>query len=349
MKTIHFNMKFFILFWLFVSLLVLISPSRIFASSIKKSPSIITYKGCHYISVDQIKSHYGLQMSLASPHLYLESGKNQIRLTAGSKRFVFNDKQLYTNHEVLFKRRSYYLSIGDLVTYSNIFQLRNDKVSNSINIPIRIRKILIDPGHGGKDDGTSPKGVKEKDLVLVLGKLLLRELNRAGFEAYMTRYSDRFIPLNHRVGMAKQGQFDLFISLHANYSDVKKVSGMEFFVGSKFKGNPHVKKALENLPKHKSFKRFMHRNLAKMSYRLAKKIEERFLTKTPLRSRGIKTSEFRVLRKAYCPAIIFELGFLSNPKDSKWINDRKNLKLASELITEAIFVYAKKGHKVFDA
>ena len=92
--------------------------------------------------------------------------------------------------------------------------------------------VVIDPGHGGKDFGTSVEGIKEKDIVLDIGLKLgqLIKENYSEIEVIYTRESDAFIPLNKRAEIANKNKAGLFISIHANYVGVKSVSGTETFV-----------------------------------------------------------------------------------------------------------------------
>src|SRR5438128_8377452 len=94
---------------------------------------------------------------------------------------------------------------------------------------LKIGRIVIDPGHGGYDTGTvGPSGLQEKELVLDIS-LKLRNLveERLNGEVILTRTDDTFIPLENRTALANQSQADLFISVHANSSRNRKVSGVE--------------------------------------------------------------------------------------------------------------------------
>ena len=98
-----------------------------------------------------------------------------------------------------------------------------------------VKTIVIDPGHGGKDTGAQGKNSNEKDIVLAVGKLLKKELEKEGFNVKMTRDKDVFIELGERANLANQWDGDLFISLHCNAIDAtperkKQIKGFHVYV-----------------------------------------------------------------------------------------------------------------------
>jgi len=93
----------------------------------------------------------------------------------------------------------------------------------------KIRVIVIDPGHGGKDPGAVSRGIKEKDIVLKIAKKLKKKLEKAGFKVYLTRDRDVFVPLMKRAELANKVKCDLFISLHCNYSRGVRARGIETY------------------------------------------------------------------------------------------------------------------------
>ena len=162
--------------------------------------------------------------------------------------------------------------------------------------------IVIDPGHGGRDSGAvGVKGVMEKDVVLKAARNLIKgQCKFDGREAhfYLTRYSDTLISLGDRCRLAKSLNADLFISLHCNDSPDSTANGVEVYVCNQ--ENPFLKQSIW------------------ISYLLEKKIAEH----TNQISRGVKFANFQVLRdlKFECPAILIELGFLSNVNGPDYLN-----------------------------
>jgi N-acetylmuramoyl-L-alanine amidase len=99
--------------------------------------------------------------------------------------------------------------------------LRPPQITRGVKPPITqkylIRKVVIDPGHGGNDPGAIGRtGLKEKDLVLDIAKQVKEQLNENGIDVVMTRDRDRFIPLEKRAQIANESDVDFFVSIHAN-------------------------------------------------------------------------------------------------------------------------------------
>src|SRR3990167_11272953 len=106
-----------------------------------------------------------------------------------------------------------------------------DKPSLAQQLGLKIKRIVIDAGHGGKDSGAvGKKGLKEKDVVLKIAKGLKETLSKeTGAEIFMTRDDDTFIPLEERTAIANTKEADIFISVHANASFNRKASGVETY------------------------------------------------------------------------------------------------------------------------
>lgn len=171
-------------------------------------------------------------------------------------------------------------------------------------------KVVFDPGHGGKDPGAvSPQGLKEKDVVLKLGKMLhgffLSGVGRAfGIDSKITRSTDVFVELAERAQISNSANANLFISLHCNSFDKKEPKGLEVY---HYPGSVLGEKA------------------ASIIYR-------EMQDQLKMTDRGVKTDTFTVLQKTRCPAILIELGFLSNPEEEKKLADDKWLELAATSI-----------------
>ncbi len=195
---------------------------------------------------------------------------------------------------------------------------------------LKIGKIVIDPGHGGHDTGTiGPNGLKEKDLVLEVGRRLGKLLEtRLGAEVVYTRKDDTFIPLETRTAVANQQRADLFISIHANSSRDPNARGVETYYLN-FTSSPEALEvaARENAVSEKSI--YELQDLVK-KIALKEKIEESrefagdvqqalhngLAAKSPgIRNRGVKKAPFIVLIGANMPSILAEISFVSNPAD----------------------------------
>jgi N-acetylmuramoyl-L-alanine amidase len=94
-----------------------------------------------------------------------------------------------------------------------------------------IRRIVLDPGHGGRDPGAiGPSGLREKDVVLKITKRLRKQLKKRGYEVFLTRQSDIYLPLEERTAIANTKRADLFVSIHANASRKRGARGIETYI-----------------------------------------------------------------------------------------------------------------------
>ncbi|GMN08433.1 N-acetylmuramoyl-L-alanine amidase [Croceitalea sp. MTPC5] len=170
--------------------------------------------------------------------------------------------------------------------------------------------IIIDAGHGGKDYGAiGINSSKEKDINFSIAKTMLlynRTILDNKYEIYLSRYKDTLISLSHRTRLVKALQPDLFISIHCNHAPNKNATGIEMFL--------HNGTSL----KHD------HQIHAKG---IAKEMITALTEQLGYRSRGIKTANFQVLRQsiATCPAILVELGFLSNIDEATYLESKEHM------------------------
>lgn len=179
-----------------------------------------------------------------------------------------------------------------------------------------IRKILIDPGHGGHDAGAIGKLSKEKNLNFLLAKEIAFALKRAGFQVFMTRNNDTFIPLRTRVTMVKKCKADLFISVHHNSSKRNlAAAGIECFAFRTPRPEDTV---------------------------LAAMIQTRLIGATGSINRGVKFANFAVLRGNPVPAVLIEAGFVSNAAEEKRLVNANFRRSAANAVAAAVKSYARK-------
>ncbi len=197
---------------------------------------------------------------------------------------------------------------------------------------LKIGKIVIDAGHGGHDTGTmGPNGLQEKDLVLDvalrLGNLLQQKM---GAEVVYTRTDDTFIPLEARTAIANQAQADLFISIHANYSDDSAIRGIEtYYLNFTSAVDALEVAARENAASETSIhdlqdlvKKIALKEKIEESHEFAADVQRSLWSgvaaKAPaVRNRGVKQAPFVVLIGANMPSILAEISFLSNSSDEQ--------------------------------
>lgn len=217
-----------------------------------------------------------------------------------------------------------------------------------------VQKIVIDPGHGGKDPGAMAFGMKEKDIVLAVAKKLATILRaETGTEVILTREEDVFIPLEERTAIANANDADLFISLHLNAHPSPKVRGLEtYFLNLSTNAEAMRVAARENATSTHQMSDLedilsdiMKNSKINESSRLAEQVhqsilqglEEQEFDKT--KNLGVKQAPFYVLIGAEMPSILLELGFLSNPEESSYFKDDHYLNIVSEEIAEGVKRY----------
>jgi N-acetylmuramoyl-L-alanine amidase len=203
-----------------------------------------------------------------------------------------------------------------------------------------IRTIVIDPGHGGTETGAiGPSGVQEKELTLVLARALASQLaERLGVRTELTRTSDTVISFDARTALANQNKADLFISIHLNSSLGAGAHGAETYCLANRATDPRAADSanVENGasgdgsgladPAALQDLQLMLWDLAQSRYleqsqRLANMIQGELNQALDLKDRGVKQAPFRVLVGAAMPAVLVELGFISNPDEEKKLQD----------------------------
>ena len=222
---------------------------------------------------------------------------------------------------------------------------------------IKVKRIIIDAGHGGKDNGTSGSFSREKDvalqIALELGNTIKKYMNDV--EIVYTRADDTFIGLKERADVANKKKADLFISIHCNAVDQNKEKsyGTETWVMGLHKTEANLQVAqrensvilLEdnNNEKYEGFdpndpESYILFSLYQNAYlenslNLADKIENQFSERVGRYSRGVKQAGFVVLYQTTMPSVLVEVGFLTNSKEEKYLND----KLGQTYIASGIF------------
>jgi len=220
---------------------------------------------------------------------------------------------------------------------------------------LKLGRVVIDAGHGGKDTGTiGPNGLMEKELVLDvtlrLGRLITQRL---GAEVVYTRSSDMFIPLEERTKIANDQRADLFISVHANNSGESTATGVEtyyFNLTSDKKGLDLATR--ENATSGSSISDLsdmLHRAVlqAKLeeSREFAQKVQQALWVNSArmnnkAHDRGVRQAPFVVLIGATMPSILAEVGFVSNPHDEKLMKRGDQREKIAEALLRGVTQYA---------
>ncbi len=224
--------------------------------------------------------------------------------------------------------------------------------------------VVIDAGHGGKDAGAIgyTLKVKEKTInlntALKLGALLEKE---EGVKVIYTRKKDVFIPLDDRAQIANKAKADLFISIHANAAKNRSASGTETYtVGSSsanlevaMRENSVILYEADYKTKYQGFDNssesyimfdFIQSKYLEQSVGFASSIEKQF-TAAKRKSRGVKQAGFWVLKETAMPAVLVELGYISNKEEEAYLSKDESLDKMAEAIHKAFVTYKKRYDK----
>lgn len=184
-------------------------------------------------------------------------------------------------------------------------------------------KIILDPGHGGKDLGTfSKKNTKyqEKTITLATSKLVKNYLENMGYNVTLTRTRDVFVALDKRAEFANNLEPELFVSIHFNSAPNKQAEGIEIFY----------------------YRTDTDKKRSALSKILAENVLKEILNETGAKSRGVKHGNLAVIRETTMPAVLVEGGFLTNENEVVKIKDQEYLEKIALGIANGIHSYVKK-------
>jgi N-acetylmuramoyl-L-alanine amidase len=225
-----------------------------------------------------------------------------------------------------------------------------------------VKRVFLDPGHGGDDSGTTHGSLKEKDIVLRFARFAAEELKRKGFEVSYSRTKDVFLPLDMRTKIAEKWKADIFISLHVNSSTHTAAHGTETYILSQEATDAEARrlallensiaetaKASESAVQDILWDMEQTAYLQESAY-LASYVQGAIVAnahallaqkKVPgdWRNRGVRQAPFYVLSRAPMPAILVELGYLSNPRDRRLLAQKFFQESLAKALAEGVKKY----------
>ena len=176
--------------------------------------------------------------------------------------------------------------------------------------------VVIDPGHGGKDYGAIRAGINEKDITLDVSKLVAAMLRSKGYKVYMSHDTDKFVPLQGIVDIAEEVKPDIFVSIHVNSSNGTEATGIETHYYHDY------------------------------SIGLAKSVHNALMAQvTTTKDRGLFKSRFYVINHTTMPAILVEIGFISNDNERAELVSEKRKQATAKGITNGIINYYRQQQK----
>jgi N-acetylmuramoyl-L-alanine amidase len=219
--------------------------------------------------------------------------------------------------------------------------------------PGKIRRIVVDPGHGGHDPGAiGAGGTKEKDVVLQIGLKLARKLKEElGLDVVMTRSTDVFIELQERTAIANKVGADLFVSIHANASLNRNATGIETYylnlaktekaaqLAAKENGTSLEKVSLLQAVLFDLMANYKLNDSAHLADEVQKAAYGKLNSQFPLKNLGVKQGPFYVLVGATMPSILVETAFISNEREEERLKDSRYQDAVAEGITAGVKGY----------
>ena len=274
-------------------------------------PDAILYN-TPYVELRTIAAQLGMRYEQSGDknRCTLSSRWTKLEFSVNSRLMHLNKFKVFLGHAVAQNRGKLYLSTHDL-----------DKTLNPLLTPQvfsskpKLKKIVLDPGHGGKDPGCANKklGMVEKEMTLDLARRLKESLEKKGYQVMLTRDSDRFVENSNRSKFANNLDADLFLALHFNSVTSTSVQGIETYAFTPM-GQPSTARSQLS----KSDKRTSPANRYDPWNALAGFYVQRQLIRT-MRGvdRGLKRARFSMLSGLNCPGLLVEGGFFQPPRRSQ--------------------------------
>jgi N-acetylmuramoyl-L-alanine amidase len=228
--------------------------------------------------------------------------------------------------------------------------------------PLEVRKVVLDPGHGGPNSGTvTSSGLEEKDLALDIAKRVRDLLREAGYRVAMTRDDDRAVSLEERVSFANREEGDVFVSIHLNWISTRQVRGVEtYFLGPT--DDPYLNQLASS---ENSFSGYSLTDFRKLlegifvdvrgdeSEELARGVQNALFrslrqVNPRLRDRGVKTAPFVVLIGTDMPAVLAEVSSLSNEGEAELLSRPLYRQHIADALATGIRTYADSRNQIAD-
>lgn len=313
--------------WFLIYVLVLFA---IFLSIPCSALKTITFQDKAYVYLQEVAKEFGMTITKNQEYCTLRNSINYMSFKFDKKSATINGVDITLLFPAAYNRGAPVISQKDFY-----FVLEPILRTKSLKRQY-VRTIILDPGHGGDDNGTSGAYSKEKNIALSIARKVASYLSASGYKVIMTRNSDKFIPLKDRTEVISRYKGDIFVSIHAN-SAKKNISGYETFVlAPQGTSSTYTKNAVhtyENGNRH-------DKNNERLGYEINKA-----LGITAGEDRGLKHARFAVLKYATKPAALVETGFLSNRTEEKLLNSPAYQDKVAKAIATGIISYSNAAAK----
>lgn len=258
-----------------------------------------------------------------------KKGSTRVEVHSKKRYAIVNGSRLYLGHSPSFDHNKFFVKKQDWEKrFAPIAKPPKTKAP---------RRIVLDPGHGGKDPGKiNKRKMYEKTYALDISRRVAKILRSRGYLVLMTRDGDQTLELKDRPDKANKWNADLFVSIHLNAASATSARGIETFAltpvgetsthdaGGKAKSKADVGNAKDALNSLFAFK-----------------LHSALVSKTDAEDRGVKYANFAVLRTLKCPGALVECGFLTNASDTALVATKNGRERIATGIANGIDAYAR--------
>jgi N-acetylmuramoyl-L-alanine amidase len=308
-----------------------------------------------------VREGYAWDYDPFSQVLILEKNDQEAKLLVGSKTVLVGKDPFELSAPVILREGVVYAPVD----FQKILQpsvCRLPAPSPEAGAFLRpVQTVILDAGHGGKDPGAIGRlGLKEKTVVIDVVSRVKRELEHCGLSVSTTRDDDTFIPLPERSALANRGGSDIFVSIHANANRSRRIEGFEVYhLTEKIDDNARALDAAESGPPSVAGEEagaasfvsqailwdLVYTENRRESIALARCIGNAVSRRIGLKVLGIKGAGYAVLKGTQMPAVLVEVGYISNREGERRLGDPNYRQRLAEAIAQGIMDFKNMAEK----
>ena len=313
-----------------------------------------------YYNVYELNKVFGslIEEKIVDNNLELVINNRKIIFLLNSSYAVLEEDFFNFTYPLVLHKGKYYLPTTTLsiilpkIQENYSYSPEEKLIVTNLKLSNKIRRIVIDPGHGGKDPGARGSKSYEKNIALTISKELKKRVEKElGLEVLLTRDTDEFISLKKRTQIANAFNADFFISVHINASVKKSMHGVEvYFLSTKNISDDRANEVMhfensvvERFEGFEAKKEYddlsfilsdmMQNEFLMASQELAEELQKDLTKGTSFKDRGVRQAGFYVLKGAFMPSVLVELGFITNKKqESQLLSKEYQKKIVNSLI-----------------
>lgn len=287
------------------------------------------FEGGGYVLVSDVAQYYNLGRNTSDDRDIARY--HDLLVEADRREITLNGVQHWLSAPIYSSQGKLWISVSDILKVLDPV-LRQGHAAK----PLTVRTVVLDAGHGGNDRGAATRNSTEKILTLDLVRRLQQQLEARGFRVWLTRNTDRFIPLESRPELAAQKHADLFVSFHLNSGGV--ADGIETFCLTPA-GAVSTAAAFRGWQAARDQEPDRGNRADEQNAWLAHCVQKSLLRATGAYDRGVRRARFVVIRDAPCTAILIEGGFLTNATEERKLLNPDYRDRLVKAITEGILTY----------